>query len=184
MVCSVYVTDTPVDVPVRLVGGPSPNEGRVEVFFHGEWGTVCNDEWDLLDAAVVCRQLGYSEPEHVVVNYSPGSGKIWFDNVQCTGDEPALFQCPTGTSIGAHNCLHSEDVSVKCRGGFMHQSDDCMVSKCPELVASTYVVTLAYIRIPLPFPQCISYRHWYFCNLEVVLVNLKWEICINLYKLE
>ena len=105
------------DVKVRLVGSENSNEGRVEVFYEAQWGTVCDDRWDSTDADVVCRQLGFSGATDISVEagFGEGVGAILLDEVGCTGDEERLEDCPSG-GWGVENCNHYEDAGVICAG--------------------------------------------------------------------
>ncbi len=100
---------------MRLVGGFGPHAGHVEVFHYGNWGTVCDYGWDLQDAKVVCRQLGYGRAVAALKNaaYVRGSGPIWYDYVRCSGSEASLTQC-SHRGLGVHSCGHSEDAGVIC----------------------------------------------------------------------
>ena len=102
---------------VRLVGGSSYYKGRVEVNYGGEWGTVCDDGWDNIDAGVVCRQLGFGSRRAKAYRkayFSQGSGPILLDNVTCTGSEVTLANCEHLGFNNTRSCSHSEDAGVRC----------------------------------------------------------------------
>ncbi|XP_028418899.1 deleted in malignant brain tumors 1 protein-like, partial [Dendronephthya gigantea] len=103
-------------VIVRLQGPSSSNgTGRVEVFYHGQWGTICDYEWDMRDARVVCRQLGYRDAVRALKGgqVPPGSGKTWLPYVSCTGEENNIVSCPRN-NWGYYSCSHSRDAGVEC----------------------------------------------------------------------
>eukprot|EP00731_Ephydatia_muelleri_P035126 Em0098g12a len=112
-----YNTAIPViNVQVRLVGGTSPLEGRVEVYNNN---TVCDDFWTVEDAQVICRQLGFSGTSVAFSNAYFGAGSsnqpIWLDDVNCLGTETNVGQCLSG-GWGIHNCVHLEGAGVRCSG--------------------------------------------------------------------
>ena len=87
------------------------------MYHNGAWGTVCDDRWDINDANVVCRQLGYSSATSARVEayFGAGSGPIYYDEVACTGTESRLSDCDHN-GIGVNDCGHSEDAGVVCSG--------------------------------------------------------------------
>ena len=102
---------------VRLIDGPNSYSGRVEVCIGGRWGTICDDEWDTIDARTVCRQLGlpYEGAEaRLGASFGQGTDVILLSNVFCGGNFSNIGDCQyrTGSAI---NCGHNEDAGVICQ---------------------------------------------------------------------
>ncbi len=103
---------------VRLVNGNSPCSGTVEVLHRGQWGTVCDNGWDLADAAVVCRELDCGEPVDALGDAQVGlrsGGPVWMNNAMCAGSESTLKKC--GSVIwGFQGVCQSKSAGVICSG--------------------------------------------------------------------
>ena len=125
---------------IRLVGGQSSNEGRVEICINGVWGTVCHPSWDNNDAKVVCRQLGFpvsginfglskcSFPPSTLRflnclvatglygyqhDFGQGTGPVFLNNVECIGTESSLLSC-SHSGVRFNWCRHFADAGVVC----------------------------------------------------------------------
>ena len=87
----------------------------MEIFSNGNWGTVCDDYWDIRDARVVCRQLGfpYAVSAPISAHFGSGSGQVWQDNVRCSGAESTIISC-SHSGRPMVGCNHNEDASVIC----------------------------------------------------------------------
>ena len=104
---------------MRLVAGTyGPHEGRVEIYHDDQWGTVCDDSWDINDGNVVCRNLGYAGAKEVkgLAFFQQGIDPTWMDQVNCAGDEALLAEC-LFDGWGINDCSHAEDAGVVCNIG-------------------------------------------------------------------
>ncbi|XP_052346674.1 uncharacterized protein LOC118365759 [Oncorhynchus keta] len=147
---------------IRLVNGSDLCSGRVEVYQTGHWRTVCDDVWDLNDAAVVCRQLGCGRADSALEGayFGQGSGPIWQDDVDCSGTECSITQCPH-TGGGTHNCNHGNDAGVICSGvvlqkpslstdpsysAFMHGEEVQLTCTLPSRILCNAVEFIFYLN--------------------------------------
>ncbi|VDI27796.1 Hypothetical predicted protein, partial [Mytilus galloprovincialis] len=89
------------------------HQGRLEIHFKGEWGTVCDNHFENIDAEVACRQLGYCsgimQPKLLIRD---GHGQIWMNDVKCLGSERKLQNCIYNDDRS--HCRHYEDVGIHC----------------------------------------------------------------------
>ncbi|KAJ2949950.1 hypothetical protein O0L34_g11275 [Tuta absoluta] len=128
---SFYETDADIDpttpgyvepvVPIRLLGGRTQQEGRLQVKMEGKWGTVCNYRWNIVNAALVCHQLGLAlNPDDWFLepNEIPDAGKtedIVVSNVECTEFDNDITKCKAETMDNFENsCTHENDVGIRC----------------------------------------------------------------------
>ncbi|KAK3704224.1 hypothetical protein QZH41_007844 [Actinostola sp. cb2023] len=91
--------------------GKTAHDGRVEVRTNnGQWSTICNYQWDLRDAYVVCHMLNYSKAVSAGTANVKGSGPIYPNWLDCYGHETSIEQC----SQGSVSCEHSQDAAIVC----------------------------------------------------------------------
>jgi cysteine-rich repeat protein len=109
----------PGEGDIRLVGGPSGMEGRLQIWHSGAWGEVCDDYFDGAYSAyygysttTVCQQLGYRGGSFVSTYDSPTSTFV-LDDVNCTGTERRIGDCPH-QPWGTENCSTIEGAGFRC----------------------------------------------------------------------
>ncbi|KAL1275581.1 hypothetical protein QQF64_035204, partial [Cirrhinus molitorella] len=102
-------------LPLRLSGGEGRCSGRLEVYHNAVWGSVCDDQWDIRDAQVVCRQLGCGAALRADGNsvFGAGEGVVWLNRVECRGNEIHLWDCPLFLKNHT-DCSHKEHTGLTC----------------------------------------------------------------------
>ncbi|XP_063442442.1 neurotrypsin-like [Mytilus trossulus] len=93
------------------------NSGRLEIYYNGTWGTVCNASIGDEEATVACRQLGYNSGKSLGIGVDDGTGIIWVHTVYCNGNERRLVDCSINFNKfdGSRSyCRHTRDVGIEC----------------------------------------------------------------------
>ncbi|XP_016396490.1 T-cell differentiation antigen CD6-like [Sinocyclocheilus rhinocerous] len=98
---------------VRLFGGRDHCSGRVELLHSGNWGTVCDDDFDINSGHVVCTQLRCGSAIRLDF-FGPGTGPIHISQMKCNGSESSLWECSSINTTASNYCGHKEDAGVVC----------------------------------------------------------------------
>ncbi|KAL1275626.1 hypothetical protein QQF64_035249, partial [Cirrhinus molitorella] len=142
-------------VPLRLSGGEGRCSGRLEVYHNTVWGSVCDDQWDISDAQVVCRQLGCGAALRTDGNstFVAGEGVVWLNKGQCRGNEIHLWDCPL--SLNKHSyCSPKKLVTLNCVDSSVSTTPPTTTSASPPVsppVRSTSVSAPQTTPAPSPF---------------------------------
>ena len=88
----------------------------MEVYYNGTWGAVCGNGWDIMDAEVVCRELGFpgAAASHCCSHFGEGTGPVWLDNVGCAQTHKRLAACDH-RGWGVHSCSEGQNAGVVCQ---------------------------------------------------------------------
>uniref|UniRef100_W5MP78 SRCR domain-containing protein n=1 Tax=Lepisosteus oculatus TaxID=7918 RepID=W5MP78_LEPOC len=101
---------------IRIAKVASSCSGRLEVYYRGQWGTVCETDWGLNESHVVCRQAGCGEAQtYSKMRILTDEVPIWLDRVHCNGNESSLWEC-SSDPWGHHECDYSSNVHILCIG--------------------------------------------------------------------
>ena len=144
---------------VRLTGSGSPYEGRLEVYYNGEWGTVCDDMFDDIDATVACNSLGFGLVHYFILSHMTVEiEKCWFLQLGC-------------------NQIAYKMISVALHGRQWLPNDwfsgIYFYHVAVEIVTDRWLVCmLCNIFLLLSSKDCITYRRRYAYNLIIVYLIL------------
>ena len=152
------------------MGGSNQYEGRVEVCINDQWGTVCDDGWNSVDATVVCKQLGYAYTgseykycfdaiwdifmllywctdgtSHSNAYFGAGTGPIYLDDVACTSSDNQLLECSSNPVL-VHNCDHHDDAGVACEGMLLIKNIDKQGKK--------WVKSISHFQLHVQLDNC------------------------------
>ncbi|XP_024086083.1 uncharacterized protein LOC106674111 [Cimex lectularius] len=106
-------------IQLRLYGGANPNEGTVEIKANDHWGLICDDQFDIEDAHVLCRHLGFPQgaleiKKHSAFGKRPNITKYLIDELSCKGNESIITECEHN-GWGVHDCGPDEAAGVVCK---------------------------------------------------------------------
>ena len=118
---------------VQLTHGFKHSAGHVEIFdkYHNDYKPICDRNWNLYDANVVCNQLGYpgairaTRRSYFIGSSTEQQLSAIFNNVDCTGLEESIFDCPDtfGMPLDTstlNSCPSQSTAGVICNGQFFN----------------------------------------------------------------
>nr|XP_055049763.1 scavenger receptor cysteine-rich type 1 protein M130-like [Misgurnus anguillicaudatus] len=123
------------EIQVKLVGNLGNCFGTVEVYIDNTWRMVCGDEWDIIKAAVVCRQLDCGRAVIAHALFGNGNGSTSLHHVSCEGTESSISECSNET-------LCYEDAGVMCSASLVFIIGAVIIALVPSLSITIIIILL------------------------------------------
>lgn len=154
---------------MRLADGAHPSEGRVEIFYGGRWGTVCDNQWDVTDASVVCRALGFPTAIQAPprASFGPGRGPIVLDGLECSGTEASLARCKSRGWVQG-SCSHDKDAGAVCANQTSGKRTLDLSGELPDILGQLFD-SKKDCDLPIRVEAAAEHKELSFCAHRLVL---------------
>ncbi|XP_071944451.1 neurotrypsin-like [Antedon mediterranea] len=147
------------EIKLRLTGGAHFEQGRVEIYHDGEWGTICDRDWTMADANIVCKTYLNSQAINAYKSMQDNNDverPIFIEDISCTGMEKNILDCAFKGLEETHDCSHTDEVWADCEINIVISGGQ---SVSASLITALSIIVLVFLLV-VEYFGLRRYQRW------------------------